>query len=386
MTSALRKTLAPVASGFDFVSRASAAIAQRIRPSANASSYSSSVRFAVLFDGSMASLYQLKLWLPIFEKVGEPFDVIIRNRDLVEPIRKVTKAPVHLLRHFEEVPNNRELKLLFYVNNAPYNSDAAKYPGIVHVQLMHGDSEKTASFNPASGMFTKIFVSGQAAVDRYERNGVLIRKEKFVLVGRPQLVDIKVANKAAGKRKTVLIAPTWGGSADGEVYTSLGLAPAYIRELLRLGHRVVFRPHPFSHRDAGDRAIIEQVWELLKADGKDHLFGSAAENERTVSQVVNLSDVLISDISGIVSDWLYSLKPYLLVSMDESPAKFTKRYPIAEGGHVLTQKDALTDGLLNDDAKLAAKRKKIRAYYIAGADTQKADALFMKATKDILGK
>lgn len=386
MTSALLKTLAPVASGFDFVSRASAATARRLRPRASAGGYSSQARFAVLFDGSVSSLYQLKLWLPIFEKVGERFDVIVRNGDLILPIKKLTSAPIHLVKHFEEVPNNRELKLLFYVNNAPFNSDAAKYPGIVHVQLLHGDSEKTASFNPVTGMFTKIFVSGQAAVDRYERNGVLIRKEKFELVGRPQLADIKVTSKPAGKRKTVLIAPTWGGSADGEVYTSLGLAPAYARELIRMGHRVVFRPHPYSHRDRADRAIIEQVWALLKADGKDHLYGSAAETERTVSQVVNLSDVLISDLSGIVSDWLYSLKPYLLVSMDESPAKFTKRYPIAEGGRVLTQKEALTDAFLNDDEKLAAKRKKIRAYYIAGADTQKADALFMKATKAILGK
>jgi hypothetical protein len=386
MTSALRKTLAPVASGFDFVARASAAIARRLRPRPTAQGYSSAARFAVLFDGSVAGLYQLKLWLPIFEKVGEPFDVLVRNADLVAPISKLTSAKVHLLKHFEQVPNNRELKLLFYVNNSPFNSDAAKYPGIVHVQLLHGDSEKTASFNPVTGMFTKIFVSGQAAVDRYERNGVLIRKEKFVLVGRPQLADIKVAKATSGKRKTVLIAPTWGGSADGEVYTSLGLAPSYVRELIALGHRVVFRPHPFSHREAGDRAIIEQVWALLKADGKDHLFGAAAETELNVAEVINLSDVLISDLSGIVSDWLYSLKPYLLVSMDETASAFTKRYPIAEGGRVLTQKDSLTAELLNDDAKLATKRKKIRSYYIEGADTQKADALFLKATKAILGK
>ena len=344
------------------------------------------MRFAVLFDGSVAALYQLRLWLPEFEKLGEPFDVLVRNPDLVAPIRKLTTGKVHLLKHFEQIPNNRSLKLLFYVNNAPFNSDAAKYPGITHVQLLHGDSEKTASFNPVTSMFTKIFVSGQAAVDRYERNGVLIRKEKFVLVGRPQLAGIKVAKAKAAGRKTVLIGPTWGGSADGEVYTSLGLAPAYARELIAMGHRVVFRPHPFSHRDAGDRAIIEQVWALLRADGKDHLFGEAAETDLSVSEVINLSDVLISDLSGIVSDWLYSLKPYLLVSMDESASAFTKRYPIAEGSRVLTQKDSLTTALLEDDSKLAAKRKKIRSYYIEGADTQKADALFIKASKAILGK
>ena len=386
MSSSLKKVLAPAASGFDFVARASSAIARRLRPTAKDVSYSSKVRFAVLFDGSVAALYQLKLWLPIFETVGEEFDVILRNPDLVEPIKKLTKAKVHLLKKFESIPNNKNLKLLFYVNNSPYNSDAAKYPGIVHVQLLHGDSEKTASFNPVTGMFTKIWVSGQAAVDRYERNGVMIHPSKFVLVGRPQLQGIKLAPAKVPKRKTVLIAPTWGGSADGEVYTSLGLAPSYARELIRLGHRVVFRPHPFSHRDAADRAIIEQVWAILKEDGKDHLYGPAAESQLTVTECINLCDVMISDLSGIVSDWLYSLKPYLLVSMDESADAFTKRYPIAEGGLVLTQKDAITEELLTDTSALAAKRKKIRSYYIAGADSGKPGELFAKATKAVLGK
>lgn len=386
MSFALKKLLAPAASGFDFVSRASGAIARRLRPTATNVGYSSQVRFAVLFDGSVAGLYQLKLWLPIFEKVGEPFDVILRNPDLVDPIKKLTKAKVHLLKKFESIPNNKNLKLLFYVNNTPYNSDAVKFPGIVHVQLLHGDSEKTASFNPVTGMFTKIWVSGQAAVDRYERNGVLIHPSKFVLVGRPQLEGIKPASTKAPKRKTVLIAPTWGGSADGEVYTSLGLAPAYARDLIHLGHRVVFRPHPFSHRDPADRAVIEQVWALLKEDGKDHLYGPAAESNLTVTECINLCDVMISDLSGIVSDWLYSLKPYLLVSMDESAAAFGKRYPIAQGGHVLTQKDGLTEELLTDSASLLKQRKKIRSYYIAGADTSKPGELFAKATKAVLGK
>lgn len=385
MSSSLNKILAPVAGGFDFASRAASAIARRLRPTAKSTGYSSSVRFAVLFDGSVASLYQLKLWLPVFEQVGEPFDVILRNPELVEPVRKLTGAKVHLLEKFESIPNNKNLKLLFYVNNSPFNSDAAKFPGITHVQLLHGDSEKTASFNPVTGMYTKVWVSGQAAVDRYERHGVLIHPSKFVLVGRPQLQGIKPFTGKLPKRKTVLIAPTWGGSADGEVYTSLALAPSYVRDLIRLGHRVVFRPHPFSHRDAGDRAIIEQVWALLKADGKDHLFGPAAESNLSVTECINTCDVMISDISGIVSDWLYSLKPYLLVSMDESAAKFTKRYPIAEGATVLTQTEGLTEELLTDDAKLAAKRKQVRSYYIAGADKGKPSELFMKATRAALG-
>ena len=361
-------------------------MARRLRPSVARNNYSSSSRFAVIFNGRANFLYQLKLWLPAFELLGEPFDILIRREDLFAPISQLTKRRVFLVDDYTGLAANPNLKLLFYVNNDPFNSDAVKYLQYTHVQLLHGDSEKTASFNPVTSMFTKIFVSGQAAVDRYERNGVLVHPKKFVLVGRPQLGGIDVRKKLDVKKtKTVLIAPTWGGSAAGETYTSLSLAPAFAKELVALGHRVVFRPHPFSHTKASDLAIIKEVHDILAADPNTHVFGAAAEQDLPITDCINMCDLAISDLSGIVSDWLYSLKPYILVSMDESKAAFEKRYPIASGASVVTPGERLEGLLVDTDAKLAT-RMQIREYYIKNAASNDVSALFVRETEAILGK
>jgi hypothetical protein len=386
MKSLLGKFLATVAGAFFFAARVANSIAYRIRPKAARNNYASANRFAVIFNGRPNFMYQLKLWLPAFELLGEPFDILLRDEDLVQHVKKITNRKVFLIDDYASLKSNPNLNLIFYVNNAPNNSDAVKYTQYTHVQLLHGDSEKTASFNPVSSMFTKIFVSGQAAVDRYERNGVLVHPKKFVLVGRPQLGAIEVRNKVQSKEPlTVLIAPTWGGSAAGETYTSLSLAPAFAKELVALGHRVVFRPHPFSHTKASDRAIIKEVHDILAADSNKHVFGAAAEQDLPIADCINMCDLAISDLSGIVSDWLYSLKPYILVSMDESKAAFEKRYPIALGASVITPGERL-EGLLDDREAKFVKRMEIREYYIKNAGAKDAAALFVREAEAILGK
>ena len=49
-----------------------------------------------------------------------------------------------------------------------------RFNQLTHIQLLHGDSDKASSFNPVTAMFDRIFVAGQAAIDRYAANGVLI--------------------------------------------------------------------------------------------------------------------------------------------------------------------------------------------------------------------
>ena len=98
-----------------------------------------------------------------------------------------------------------------------------------------------------------------------------------------------------------------------------------------------------------------------------------------------MCDFAISDLSGIVSDWLYSLKPFILVSMDESKATFEKRYPIASAASVLAPGQSLEALLVDTEAKFA-KRREIREYYIKNADGKNVSELFVRETEAILGK
>jgi hypothetical protein len=349
-------------------------------------------RLGVFIDAPAKGIYQLKMWLPSLEATGENFFIVSHRPELVSEIRKISKRPVFVVSdsQIESLANVTGLKTWIYINNSRPNSSYVRFPQFTHIQLMHGDSEKTASYTPVNGMYSKLFVAGQAGIDRYERNGVSVAKEKFVKVGRPQLSDLEVGASPKAQ-PTLLICPTWGGSAEGDVYSSLALTPQIVGMALARGVRVIYRPHPYSFRSAADLRIINEVHQLLSSDNENHhrghLFGAAA-TEISETEAINLSTAMISDISGIVSDWLFSLKPYLLVSMDHSAKAFASRYPVAKGGLVLDNLKTKAiqekvEALLQKDA-LLSQRKKVREYYFEGPNDKDLSKRFIDAIKATL--
>lgn len=346
----------------------------------------------VFFDAPKTGIYQLKMWLPYIEKIGVNFFIVSGRSELIPEIRELTNRPIILfsknrVTEFAQVPG---LKTWLYVNNSKSNSDYVRFPQFTHIQLMHGDSEKTANYSPVNGMYTKIFVAGQAGIDRYKRNGVDIANEKFVKVGRPQFSSIKLGNRP-GLKPTLLICPTWGGSAEGDVYSSLVLTPEIAECAVESGVRVIYRPHPYSFRAKGDLEVIGRVHALLDRDnknnGRGHLFGPAA-TEISVAESINQSTAMVSDISGIVSDWLFSLKPYLLVSMDAPASEFEIRYPLAKGGLVVDglDKETICESLskLFGADQLLSERAKIRDFYIEGADDKDLAERFVKSIQETI--
>ncbi len=358
-----------------------------------------SPKFAVFFDGDQDTLYQIKMWIKPFEEVGEEWIIITRRPSMAKDLQDMTKkAKVIIARDRDkliEVSNLPSLKFVMYVNNARENTEMVRFPHLVHAQLMHGDSEKTASFNPVSGMFTKIFVAGQAGIDRYERNGVKIAEDKFELVGRPQLTGMDViSGPISVDQPTVLVAPTWGGSALGEELSSLSVTPLIVEALLNAGAKVVYRPHPFCAQTTEGSQTISKVHSMLEQNSKQtktqHLYGAAAEKKISVNEAANQSDMIISDLSGIMSDWLFSLKPYLLVSMDQSAEEFSKRYPMARAGVVVDGRQvkdfapAIGSLLKTDTQDAFEARKSMREYYLAGANNNDRAALFNTVVRRLI--
>lgn len=357
--------------------------------------------FAVFFDGDESTLYQIAMWIKPFENVGEEWIIITRRPKMAGLLQAMTKkAKVVIARDREkliEVCNLPTLKFIMYVNNARENTEVVRFLHLQHAQLMHGDSEKTANFNPVTGMFSKIFVAGQAGVDRYARNGVKISADKFELVGRPQLGGMNVADGPVNpKQATVLIAPTWGGSALGEELSSLSLAPQFVEALTNAGASIVFRPHPFCSKTSEGAHTISVVQEMLERHanktGIKHIYGAAAETDITVNEAANMSDMIISDMSGIMGDWLFSLKPYAVVNMDQTLETYLFRYPIAKAGFVIDAQNTASISetclaLIGTDTQAAYEaRKEMREYYLAGAESEDRAALFNSVVKRIINE
>ncbi|WP_269303349.1 CDP-glycerol glycerophosphotransferase family protein [Aeromicrobium sp. HA] len=263
------------------------------------------------------------------------------------------------------------LTTFFYVHNAPGHLKLIGIRSVRHVWLGHGDSDKSGSHHSRHQRFDVLVASGEAAVERYARHGVEIPRERFVLLGRPQSGDVLPASTPVTEvaRPTVLYAPTWIGNGSMTDFSSMKVADRILRALLDAGADVVFRPHPVFLRDPYWSKRLVELNAILQADHDDratpgrHVWGEQAVREWSIAECMNSVDALVSDVSSVVSDWLASAKPYLMVSMVHDLDEFVDAVPVAAGAYVvdrdLTGLPEVLDEMLHRDP-LAERRRELK--------------------------
>jgi hypothetical protein len=323
--------------------------------------------------GPKGTEYQLGVWLSELERLDERVVIVVRENALARAVARMTRLAVvgaPTIANLESV-HVSSFRVALYVNNGAKNGHNIRYRELTHVQLLHGDSDKPSSYNPVTGMFDKIFVAGQAGIDRYAAHGVTIPREKFVIVGRPQVSAIE---ESTGARTpfTVLYAPTWTGFNQDNNFGSLAWGPDIVRALVARGWRVVFRPHPYSTTEPSSKAQIEEIERVLQEDtatsGREHLSGDRASKELSIVDCFNLSDALVSDVSSVPADYLFSAKPFVITQVDDTaPEDFAEEFPLVRAAYVarLHESGSLEralDGLVDD--ALHESRAATRLYYL----------------------
>jgi hypothetical protein len=315
---------------------------------------------------------------------------VIRDARFLATALAMTDLPVVLARSVESleyvvVPS---VGALFYVNNDSKNTNGVRYAGVTHVHLGHGDSDKPASYAATTAMFDRIFVAGQAGVDRFADHGVLVPKEKFVLVGRPQVEGIEVREAGTGlpDAPVVLYAPTWRGSLEDSLFGSLRAGERIVRALLDAGATVAFRPHPYSRRDAESRALITRIDAVLAAEpGRSHQ-PSASTAGLSIFDCINASDALVTDISSVASDYLYSNKPFAIT--DPAVLDLRATYPVARAATLLPLDGGDLAGpvaeLLGTDSR-AVERAEVRTYYLGDWPPERYADVFVDAAAAVMG-
>ncbi|WP_428966746.1 CDP-glycerol glycerophosphotransferase family protein [Micromonospora fluostatini] len=372
---------------------------RRFRPGAGGGPVGRALRrdqpeFLLYFSAPPGSEYQVTMWLPYLERIGRPFLVVLREPEFLGPVSAATRAPVVFcptLKALDEalVPS---LKVAFYVNHGAKNSHCVRFNQLTHIQLHHGDSDKAPSANPVSGIFDRIFVAGPAAIERYARAGVDIPAEKFEVVGRPQVEAIQVRREPAGTppnpNPTVLYTPTWTGHHADANYCSLPVGETLLRALLARGATVILRAHPYTTQNPASARHLARLTELLAADrartGRQHVYGAAASRELTLTECVNRSDALVSDVSGVISDYLYSGKPYAVTDMVGEGDRFVERFPLAGSGYVLRRDMANVDEVLTrllETDPAASARWATRARYLGDFPAETYAEVFLTAAR-----
>jgi hypothetical protein len=349
--------------------------------------------FLLYWEAPPGSLHQIAMWLPYLSRLNRPYLVVLRTPATFAETLALASVPVLVRRYVSEldVLITPTLKTAFFVNTAPKNAHMVHYVGINQIQLNHGDSDKAPSYRRVFRMYDKNFVAGQAAIDRFTNNGVVVPRDAFEIVGRPQVEGVKVQEVPIAARQVprVLYAPTWYGYLEDSRYSSLPIGAKIVQALIECGCAVIFRPHPWVWRTPSLASAARDIDELLAADaartGRSHIFGPTAM-VGSILDTFNEVDALISDVSSVIPDFLYSEKPFALTLMvaEMTSAEFLADLPLARAGYVLASDlsnlDSVLRQLLAEDPA-SALRRQLKTYYLGDFPAESYADGFLRAAQ-----
>jgi CDP-Glycerol:Poly(glycerophosphate) glycerophosphotransferase len=314
------------------------------------------------------------MWLPYLRRIGAPFVVVLAESHHLAAISRATTAPVVVHRTVSAleaviVPG---LRAAFYVNFGMKNTHCVRFGQLTHVQLYHGYSDKPVSVNPIATIFDRIYVPGQAIIDQFAASGAEIPKERFRIVGRPQVEALEVATGRIGdvEEKVVLYAPTWAGEYADSNYCSLPIAATIVARLLERGATVIVRPHPYTRRDQRSVELLGRVEQTLARDraatGRRHLWGPAVAR-MSLTDCMNRADALVCDVSSVGSQFLYTDKPFAVTDMVTEDTGYAGSLPLGRAAYLI-RRDAgnlaeVLDDLLVRDPRATARRE-LRGYFL----------------------
>src|SRR5699024_7026108 len=109
-----------------------------------------------------------------------------------------------------------DFKLALILNNVMTNFQSLGYAPMVHVHVNHGESDKLSMVSNQAKAYDRVFVAGQAAVDRHHKALLDFDDRKLVRVGRPQLDVQRISELSSSTARTVMYAPTWEGENRSE--------------------------------------------------------------------------------------------------------------------------------------------------------------------------
>jgi hypothetical protein len=326
-------------------------------------------------SGLEDTAYQVNMWLTTVERLNRPALIVMRERECFAELAK-TSTPVVCIPDPVDFMTFTlpSVRVALYTANVGKTIHMLREPGVRHIFIGHGDSDKSASSNPFSKVYSEIWVAGQGGRDRYARAGVGIHDDDIVEVGRPQLEGIARATGPIGQGElTVLYAPTWEGWTNDPAHTSLvRTGPALVAKLTAMPNvRVVYKPHPLTGSVSPDaeRADLSIRSMIARAGGRH---ATVLAGGPTLYECFNDSDVLIADISSVLSDYIASEKPYIvpnLTGLDD--VTFRDKFRSAGEAYLLDPDAAHLESIIDTvraDDPLATARRELKLYLIGPSD------------------
>lgn len=351
------------------------------------------VRVIAYFAGDPTRTYQLAQWLEVLEVLDRvhPVGLVLRDPDSAELIASRTYLPVLTAAAFPELTElyaELDAKVVLYCNNSVLNVESLLDSRMLHVHVNHGESDKQSMASNNAKAYDRVFVAGDAAVDRYVTGLLDFDASRLVRVGRPQLDLPRTPLLAPSTRRTVLYAPTWEGDADYNDYTSVDtLGEAIVRAILEVPDvRLVYKPHPkvtTSLTPAIADAHLAIMGLVEEAARLDPTAGHTQVLTGDILAVMPGCDAMVTDVSSVGLDWLYlhTDKPILLTDPHGDLEALHHQAPVSRCADVVGADDvrdlaSLLDArLAHDEHHLA--RVAMRHHYFDDLDVGESTGRFL---------
>ncbi|MDO3397089.1 CDP-glycerol glycerophosphotransferase family protein [Nocardioides sp. SOB44] len=305
------------------------------------------VHVIAYFADDPTRTYQLVQWLDVLALLHEqhPVAIVVRDAASGEVLRERTELPVLTAVEFPELTalyERLDAKVVLYCNNSMLNFQSLLDGRRLHVHINHGESDKQSMASNNAKAYDRVFVAGEAAVQRHVTGLLELDTRRLVRTGRPQL-DLRPAPLLApSTRRTVLYAPTWEGDADYNDYTSLDvLGPLIVEAVLEVPDvRLVYKPHPkivTSTTPAVREAHLEVLRLVDEAGERQPGAGHAQVLRGDILAVIPDCDAMITDVSSVGLDWLYlrTEKPIFLTDRHHDGERLRREVPVSRCADVV---------------------------------------------------
>lgn len=334
----------------------------------------------VYFPNGADALYQLRPWFAALKALDAAQGVVAVFKD--SRTAAIVRAEsgldcITLARYgqLDEILAISDVKLALYVNHDPINFECLRFTSLVHVYLGHGDSDKGVSVSNQVKAYDFCFLAGQAALDRTSSAVMLYdAPARSVLIGQPQLDAAPPTPRPDPSRRTVLYAPTWEASQPSVSYGSLLTHGAAIMDALAGTHRVIYRPHPLN-------GVIDPAYgeaDAVVRSRADRVDGQDVPLEQSFAD----ADLLVTDVSAIILNWLPGGKPVLVCRprVPVPPSRLMDTLPLIDEGADVA---ALVGEHLSTDPGAAARRDLVE-YYLGDTTPGAATERFLRACADAI--
>lgn len=354
------------------------------------------------FGDPVSKFYQLEQWLPVLEDLNRMYKVVIvlRRPSTLLKALEFTKLPLALKRKFDPLHSfyhANDFKLALYVNNGMANFQSLGFAPMVHVHVNHGESDKLSMVSNQAKAYDKVFVAGQAAVDRYRKALLDFDESKLIRVGRPQLDVQRPSELGKSTARTIMYAPTWEGENDSNNYTSVDrFGPKVVETVLGLENtRLIYKPHPRieTSKDPEILRANDRIYELV------HQANESVSDENLQHQILMQGDVLamfdsvdalITDISSVGLDFLYLRpdKPLILTDRRDDSQTLCNDAPISRATPIISDStlpnvhDLILDALQNDG--YADVRNQLRTFYFGEGGRGTSTRKFFEAVTSLI--